>query len=58
MDNWREHHFQTCTSIPDSFRTKYTSLSRIGSVNAELYRLEAAHKIGLVDNPEGGIRFK
>eukprot|EP00978_Attheya_sp_CCMP212_P026284 scaffold86141_cov62-Attheya_sp.AAC.1 len=58
MDNWREHHFQTCTSIPDSLRTKYTSLSRIGSVNAEQYRLEAAHKIGLVDNPEGGIRFK
>jgi hypothetical protein len=58
MDNWREHHFQTCTSIPDSLRTKYTSLSRIGSVNAEQYRLDAARKIGLVDHPKGGIHFK
>jgi hypothetical protein len=58
MDNWREHHFHCCPRIPDYTKTKYSTMSRVGSTNAEKYRLESAQKLGLIDSPNGGIRFK
>jgi hypothetical protein len=58
MDNWREHHFKSCPSIPEQVRIRYSNMSRIGSHNAEKYRLEAAKKLGLVDCSGGGIRFE
>jgi hypothetical protein len=58
MDNWREHHFKSCPSIPEQFRIRYANMSRIGSHSAEKYRLEAAKKLGLVDCSGGGIRFE
>lgn len=58
LDNWRENHFKSCPSIPQAIKDKYASLGRVGSSDAERYRIEAAKKLGLVDGEEGGIWFK